>query len=177
VKVDNTSPEALLQFDPGSGDISVLGRDALSGTAGVTLVSSVPIAFDQGERTNAELRTYRVGDLAGNTLLLTVNVKKRERELEARAIGLSYNGSVTPIHAVEADFHWALATTGTLKKLDQGIQIGDSEPQQNVEAFFDARRGVTVIRGEEPKPAWRIVRPGLALLGIATHAGALSIDY
>lgn len=177
VRIDKTAPEALVQFDPSTKDIAVLGRDELSGVRGVTLVSSAPAAFDQGEGANAELRAYRVTDVAGNTLVVVEKVKKRARELGARTVALRYNGFERGVQANELGLDWKLGSDGTLRKLEQSVQIGESDPQQNVEAKFDAKRDRTVIKIEEPKPKQTIVRPGLVLLGVGTHAGVLAIEH
>jgi hypothetical protein len=197
VNIDRTPPEALIRFDPATQDLAVVGRDSLSGVAEAALVSSVRNIRDDEDRPVADVRTYRVDDLAGNTLLLTERVEKQGSELQGMLLSLTYNGTAVPVQANESNYHWSLGSeedddrsesnrsnprgftvpAGTLTRLKQDLQLGEDDAQQSVEANYSARRGITVIRIEQAKREHRIVRQGLALLGLATDAGNVLIEF
>jgi hypothetical protein len=197
VNIDRTPPEALIRFDPATQDLAVLGRDSESGTAEAALLSSVRNTRDDRDRPAADVRTYRVTDLAGNTLVLTELVAKQGRELQGTLLTLSYNGAAFPVQANELTYHWSLASdqgddrsestrnnpgrstvpAGMLTRLEQSLQVGADGSQNGVEATYEARRGVTVISVEETDRTESIVRPGLALVGLATNTGRLLIDF
>lgn len=197
VNIDRTPPEALIRFDPPTRDLAVIGRDSLSGPAEVALLSTVGNSRDDGDRPAAEVRTYRVTDLAGNTLVLTERVEKQGKELQGMLLSLTYNGAAVPIQANQSNHHWSLGSeedddrsesnrsnpggstlpAGTLTWLKQELQVGEDDAQQSVEANYSARRGTTVIRIEQLERGHRIVRQGLALLGLATDRGKLLIEF
>jgi hypothetical protein len=197
VNIDRTPPEALIRFDPASRDLAVTGRDSGSGIAEAALLSSVRNTRDDEDRPAAEVRSYRVTDLAGNTLVLTELVENQSGELQGTLRSLTYNGAAVPVQGNESNYRWSLAPeedddrsesnrsnprgstvrAGTLTLLKQDLQLGEDEAQQSVEANYSARRGITVIRIEQAEREYRIVRQGLALLGLATDAGRLLIDF
>ena len=194
VNIDETPPDAYLQFDPTSKDVAVYGTDALSGVPpGPVAVASVQAtAWDDDDdkddhhwrvnwdrdRTTTELRTYKVSDLAGNTLLLIVKVSKDDNHLRWHILSLQYQSN--PALAL-ADNHalveWLFTEKGALKTLDQEVRIGRGRDSQEVDAQFESRENDTIIQVEgdgRPKP---VKKPGLDLLRLATQVGKLVIQF
>jgi hypothetical protein len=191
VNIDLTPPEAYLQFDPTSKDVDVYGTDALSGVPpGPVAPASVQtaswddedkddhhwIADWDRERTTTELRTYKISDLAGNTLLLTVKVAKDESHVGWHILSLQYksNPALVPTEN-HAGVEWVLSRDGALETLDQDMRIGRGRDSQDVDAVFDSRENDTIIQVEGvQKP---VKKPGLDLLRLATQRGTLTIQF
>ncbi len=208
INIDKTPPEAFNQFDPATRDVVLFGRDALSGVppGPVAPLSVVPTRWgtdgpqveeetgDEGEKKagdqdeakepaeeanqTAELRTYKVQDLAGNTLLVVEKVKRAGHELKVRIVSLQYQSGpvLTPPPNTKA-FEWALAKKGTLKELEQKLRVGQGPAKQEVEAKFEGKKNQTTIMVKHPKPETKLVRPGLVLLRFATSTGSLKIEF
>lgn len=207
VKIDKTPPEAYDRFDPVLRDVLVFGRDALSGTASAAIppTSVSKVAWgkgnadggnnqgkDQGSGTkdgdqgkadetgNAELRTYRIVDAAGNTLVLVEKVKREGKEVQAEIVSLQYNGGamVTPPKNQQS-FEWATNEDGSLKALKQKLETGRDKDKRQAEATYDAKKDqttITVNAGGKDKDT-HVVKPGLVLLRLATSGGGLLIEY
>jgi hypothetical protein len=202
VKIDRTAPELSVQFDPGSKDLLVLGQDGGSGlSSGALAVSgqqaaSVPTSVlpavwttadtvadatpDTGSRA-AELRTYAISDLAGNTTVLVIKVKRpslNQSQLEARLITIQY-GMSTPIAfgLNLEEFEWHLAQSGSLATLDQKFRSGLGQSRQAVDAHYNAQKGHTDVVIKEPRLQPPIQKVGLDLLRMVTDRGHLSIEY
>jgi hypothetical protein len=176
IRIDKTSPEAYLQFDPVSHDIQLFGRDTLSGVANpgpIAPVSVTPILGDdhgqQGDKkgdqkgdkkgnqkgednSSAESRTYLVKDLADNTLQLVVQVQKEGHDIKASVVSLQYNGGtvIAPLQDV-LSWNWAVAKDGSLKVLEQQMSLVDGSIRSAVEAHYDARKNVTLIVRSQPE--------------------------
>ena len=87
-------------------------------------------------------------------------------------------GAVITLPSNRESFEWELAKDGTLKELGQEARVGQGKKAPRFEANFDAKPNQTVIRQEEPEPKTRVVvKPGLALVRVATAAGKLSIEF
>ena len=125
-----------------------------------------------------ELRTYEVVDLAGNSLTLVERVKKAGHEIKAELLSLQYQDA-EPTDAPEnkQNFQWATERDGSLKELEQKLEIGKGRDRQDVEAKFEGRKNETTIKQDEPKPETRVVKPGLVLLRLATDQGNLAIEF
>ena len=207
INIDKTPPEAYNQFDPLTKDVQVFGRDALSGVlpGPVTPISVVPTKWsddgnDQGsneqigdqkksndqsenkkgsdDKSNAELRTYLISDLAGNTLTVVEKVKKEDHQIDVKMVSLQYNnGQVIKLGENEKQFDWELKKDGTIKELDQEMKIGHEGNIQDVNAEFDAKKNKTIITVEKPKPETKTSLPGLVLLRMATSNGNLGIEF
>jgi hypothetical protein len=189
IKIDKTPPEAFNQFHQVSLDVKVFGRDALSGVpAGPVGCTSAPTKWGNGDDDDddagnddddakAELRTCTLMDTAGNSLTVVEKVKKAGHEIKATIVSLQYNGSpvVTPPEN-KKDFQWALNKDGSLKELEQEMEVGKGKDKQGVEAKFKAKDNQTTIKVDEPKPETKIVKPGLVLLRMATDKGKLIIE-
>ncbi len=192
INLDKTPPEAFIQFDPVRHDVLLFGRDSLSGVAPgpVTPISVQRVGnwdnddHDESRRSNegddskVEIRTYKILDLAGNSLLLVEKVSKREHELRAKILTVQYNhGSVTTLLRNEEIFEWELGRDGSLKELDQELRVSSMREGPRIEASFDSRTNRTTIRQEEPEPRTKIVKSGLDLLHMATTGGKLAIEF
>jgi hypothetical protein len=196
IGIDPSAPEVAIRFEPSTMDLAVVGRDDVSGL-------SAPISFtatevvrtrddedreeedgddddEDHQNTNhmTQDRTYRIADRSGNSLELVVRVKRDGREVEASVRSLRYNGGATLTPpGNELEFEWKLSSSGALKELEQEFAVGKGRTQQEVEATFNAARNSTMIEVERPAPERRVVRPGLALLRLATDRGGLSIEF
>lgn len=180
LKIDLTAPEAYLRFDPGTKDVAVFGTDALSGTSALPVASTsattARVGHESSEEGNAELRTYTVTDNAGNTLTLVVRVKRDGHELRSSLVTTAYNGAAATTAAPnEEGFEWSTARDGSIKELEQDLQVGREPASTEVEAKYRADRDVTTIKTERPETA--VTKTGLVLLRLATDHGNLAIEY
>ncbi len=179
--IDLTPPEAYLQFDLASKDVDLYGTDALSDVApGPMAPLSVQAGTPNGnEPGDAELRTYEVFDLAGNSLLLKVNVIKNENYLMWQLLSLQYQGNPALVPSNnQARIEWVLGNGGALETLAQEIGVGSGKGSQLVIAQFESTKNLTVIQQSEGGISQRPVeKPGLDLLRLATQAGKLLIQY
>lgn len=165
VKIDKTPPEAYIQYDPVSHDLQVFGRDAGSGVpAGpVTATSVVP---GQG---NVEIRTYRITDLAGNTLDIQFAEVATGNHIKTTVTSLSYNGA-TAVQPVDNTVQ--LEGIENTDKLNQRFEVGQGGGHIQVTADWDASSNQTVI-----KQASRTTSvPGLVLMRMATNNGQLAVE-
>jgi hypothetical protein len=209
VNIDKTPPEAYNQFDPLTRTVSVFGRDARSGVPSgpVTPVAIAPTSFSgeiesdddepphgrRGKRDDDgarwELRTYRIIDLADNSLTLVERVRSGGDEgsshhrdegqgLRLEMVSLQYgHGPVLPLPRNRKRFEWTLGRDGRLKELDQVMEVRESHERQRVWATFEAKKDRTILWIDRPKPERRVVRKGLALLRMATDKTKLVIEY
>jgi hypothetical protein len=192
INLDRSPPEAYNQFDPVRKDVVLFGRDSLSGVApgpvqalSIVLLRRDDDRDDDGDRpfrddddVKIERRTYRVLDLAGNSLLLTEKVKKQGGHVSVRVMSLQYGqGTVIPLPRNTQTFEWELAADGSLKELDEELNIDGGKDDQRVEANFDSRRMETIVLREEPEPKIKETKPGLSLLRMVTVAGKLKIEF
>lgn len=201
LNIDKTAPEAFNQFDAVGLEVAVFGRDSLSGVAPGALTPIAVVAVpeeqedDEHDRNEdgeaeenendeddedemTELRTYKVLDLAGNVLLLVERVEKEGHQIKARVLTLQYNnGAVLTLPRNRKKLEWALEKDGTLKALEQKLEVRTQEERQRLEAKFSLRENETAIRQKDPEPEFRVVRPGLVLLRMATHQGNLVLEF
>ncbi len=198
VNVDKTPPEAYLQFDSASRDVVLYGRDSLSGVVpGPVPPISVQPLHDRdegnhmGDRSHErevsqrdedshreEIRMYQVFDLAGNSLLLSVEVRKEEHRIDATVLNVQYNGgSVLTMPRNEETFNWESEKVGNLEELYQTLTVSAGKNSQRWSAEYESRRNSTTIEREAPKPEQRSVQPGLVLLQMSTAGGKLSIGF
>ena len=61
--------------------------------------------------------------------------------------------------------------------LDQQIRLWFDDYTDHVDAWFDARKGPTMIKAVRAGQATRTVQSGRVLLKLATSTGALIIEY
>lgn len=189
VNLDKTPPEAFLQFDPVARDVALFGRDSLSGVppGPIAPVSVVKIQHDhddddvdhsEDDDSRSELRTYKVLDLAGNSLTLIAKVRKSRHNMSAKLVSLQYGeGAVISLPRNQEIFEWTTRDDGTLSELEQEFKAGPGEESQRVRANFDGRRDETIVVQQEPEPRTRTLKPGLDLVRIATSTGKLLIEF
>ncbi len=191
VSLDKTPPEVFNQFDPATKDIVLFGRDSLSGVAPgpiqpVSVVSlgrsrdddGDDIGCPDGNDVRQELRTYRVLDRAGNSIVLVEKVKGRGQLLRAKFVSIQYGQARAIVLPKNREsFDWDVTRDGKLKELEQEFRIAPNWDGSRVEADFDARTNQTVIVKEVPRPKTKLVKPGLELLRMATAAGKLSVEF
>jgi len=164
--------------------VLVFGRDSQSGvTPGPVAPLSVSFTkcFDDDDEHNggkAELRTYKVVDLAGNSLLLVEKVKKKGQEIKVEVVSLQYNGGplITPPKNTK-NFEWATDKRGSIKELEQKMTVGTGKDKQEVEAKYEAKKNQTTIKIHKANRETKVVKTGLVLLRMATDRGKLTIEY
>ncbi|MBI3604658.1 MAG: Ig-like domain repeat protein [Nitrospirae bacterium] len=189
VKIDKTPPEAFFQFDPATRDIQLFGKDSLSGVNPGPIIPTVvvlttPHVEKNDEKSSSpedmegkESRTYRVTDLAGNSLVLVAEIRRDGHEIKAKIISLQYNnGPVQILPPNQENFEWEMEA-GSLKELEQKISLGQRPNLQEVEAHFEGEKNQTIIVREKPSPETKVVKPGLVLLRLVTDKGTLLIEY
>ena len=173
VRIDNSAPEAVISFDPGTGDLAVRGADALSGVPDGAIA---PLSSTAG-REDTVRRVYEIRDRADNTLRLVIDVKREGHELTASVVSLSYNGATLIVPQKNRfSVEWSIER-GTLRELEQSIEIGKGDAATEIQAQFEAEKNVTRIEIEKPEPGTKTVRPGLVLLTITTDRGRLAARF
>jgi Beta-propeller repeat len=196
IYLDQTPPDAFVQFDPSTKDILFFGRDSLSGVApgpvtpiSVQLVPDTDYGGNDTDRRKdedskktkdrrAELRTYQVLDLAGNSLLLVVEIGRHEESETVRLVSVQYNGgAVLNLPRNEETFEWEFDRDGTLSELHQTINEFTGENSQQWDATYESRHDTTTIEQESPGQKQKIIVPGLDLLQITTSNGQLLIEH
>jgi len=180
VKLDKTPPEAVVQFNPATHDLAVQGVDALSGVnSGNVAPSSVVLLNDKVDVfERAELRTYKIYDLAGNLLVLTERVCAGQNGLSASVETLQYNnGAVVHVPFNRQLFAWVSNGSGSLFDLAQEAVAGEGGNATFVGAVYNAERDETIIKRKAAGVTTQVVKPGLVLVEIATEGGTLAIKY
>ncbi|HEY0584486.1 MAG TPA: hypothetical protein VGE94_20050, partial [Chloroflexota bacterium] len=187
VRVDKTVPELSQRFDPGSRELVVTGRDSGSGTAAgaVQPLSVAPTLWSvrYGDDPSdvaelpAELRTYRVEDEAGNSVVLVEKVVKVSTAgggvYKARVVSLQYNGGpvqTQPLNVAAAI--WTQGAGGSLKSLAETVLL-TAAPKRLVVSAWEALLNQTVIQDN----LTRTTRPGQVPLRLTTTAGKLTVAY
>ena len=176
ISIDKMPPEMVARCAPPGGSPFLTGRDSLSGVASVLLTGSS--AIRRGEFKRQE--TYTILDKAGNRLEASFGVKAEGHETEFTLLSLAYNGGAQlTLPENELKCEWAMEKTGTLKELEQKLEIEGSKSEVEVQAKFEGKKNETEIKvkthGSEPHQ--RVTRPGLVFLNLTTNQGALGVDY
>ncbi|MCL5291375.1 MAG: Ig-like domain-containing protein [Actinobacteria bacterium] len=186
IKIDKTAPEAGIYFDPEIKDLAVVGFDNLGGTVRADYIEKDLKGkpneddHDNGEDDEDEsggwkLRVYTLTDEAGNTLTLSVKVKREGQELKAGISSLTYNGAQESIaQENELKFEWSVNEDGSIKMLNQKVEFED---KLEVKARYDRKKNITPIKIEDKGGEKKITRPGLALIRIVTSHGDLGLKY
>ena len=200
VKIDKTAPEMKNVFNPETLTVDVLALDDGSGVTSDPIVPvCVPTSWGSGKASaknsgkgpNAELCTYTVTDAAGNT---TVLVEKRKKtgsnaskknsskgggggEVEIEVVSIQYNDGDVIAFPPKADkkFEWSLNSDGTLKELEQKMELGKGNTKQQVTAHYSSKKETTEINvhGGDGK----LVGDGLTLLCMISSDGELDIVF
>ena len=151
-----------------------------------------------GKGPDAELCTYTITDAAGN---VTVLVEKRKQtgsggsakgsskksdksgkgggggEVQIEVVTVQYNGGDVIEFPPKADkkFEWSLNSDGTLKELEQKMELGKGNTKQQVTAHYSSKDNETEfnIHGDPG----RLVGDGLRLLCMVTEDGELRITF
>jgi len=152
--------------------------------------------YDLKGNNNPQLCTYTITDAAGNNLVLTEKVKQPPDDddngyrLKARIISVQYNNA-SPVNVQHnrQNFQWSFNKDQSLKNFDQIMVIGQGNDRHKVVAKLDPRKNQTkilILDGvqsgkdtdkDDQDDKDKVVKPGLVLLRIATHAGLLDIEY
>jgi len=172
INIDKTAPEALIQFDPVTKGLLVFGRDNLAGVA-PGAIAPLSVTTVQG---GTEQRTYRVIDMADNTLTLVLEVKGDANELKAEVVSLQYNsGPILSAPENKLLYDWKTNQNGSIRTLGQQLKIGSGSTAQQVDAQFRADQNQTVITTKNPEGT--TIQTGLVLLRFASAQGQLVIEH
>jgi hypothetical protein len=171
IRIDKTAPEAVVQFDPTTQDIAVIGKDALSGAPpGPTAPQTVVIRG--AGNASIERRTYTVTDLAGNTLVVSLDVRRAGAAWDGQVVGLRYNGGAEqPPPPNDLAFTSVVLADGRVQSLVQRLNVTG----QSARAVYTGPRDETLlfVPGGSPRPSQ--TRTGLVLLGLTTDRGSLTL--
>jgi hypothetical protein len=204
VRIDRTPPELSTRFDPGSKDLLVFGHDAGSGLSSDAvaadpaspLIASAPTSVlpatwtpaddaaaaspDAGSGA-AEVRTYAVSDVAGNTTVLVIKIKRpgsSGSQLKARLISIQYRKLPAVAFGPNLEeVDWHVGRDGSLATVDQKFRAASAGLWQVVDAHYNARQGHTDVIVKNPQAHPVIQTPGLDLLQMLTSSEHLSIEY
>lgn len=188
VTVDTIPPEAYLEFNSTTKDVTLYGNDSLSGIPNNPIlpisVASAKWGDDDNKLDNdadkgdAQIRTYDITDRSGNTLVLIEKVRTSGHEDKVRILSLQYNnGKVIYTLPNEAKFSWSENKDHSIKELEQHITTGKDKNKQDIDAKYSFKDNKTAIHVEIPsKHNKDIKEPGLVLLHIATNNGTLTVN-
>src|SRR4029077_13470809 len=85
-----------------------------------------------------ELRTYKVVDLAGNSLVLVERVRRKEHKETITLVSLQYaDGTLVKLPRNEEAFEWDLAEDGGLRELHQTFTESLGQDPQNWDAEYE----------------------------------------
>ena len=169
----------------------MVGKDALSDVAGVTVTPGAAVAAtwepddddeerdeDDRQGRKVELRTYTVTDEAGNTLTLVVKVKRTDRHIRARLVSVQSGGG-SPEHLPwnTVRVKWAETWTGELRDLDQRMRAGRGQDRQTVTAGYDPRKNETTMKVERPRPERKVTKAGMVVLRLVVDKVKLTTEY
>jgi hypothetical protein len=183
IRIAKAAPEAVLEFDLQKHDLILKGRDALSGvlTAPVAPFAVQPVSWGNGGSSaegNAELRSYRIEDLAGNSLVLVAKIKTQGGELASRIMSLQYaQGAASAMEDNQSKFTWSMASGRAPNDLLQNIEVSTAGAQTSVMARFDMATNTTTITYRNSKGQTSLIKPGYVAIRTVSDKGILKIDY
>ncbi|WP_321910274.1 OmpL47-type beta-barrel domain-containing protein [Paraburkholderia sp. J11-2] len=143
VKIDKTPPEAVIFYDPQAHRIIVTGRDALSGVApgAITPISVAPAVWTNYGSDTAQIRSYIISDIAGNTTALTVKVRCQPDEFELSVVELRYGHQeeVRKLERNTIEFRRlrGCGASHPLLAVTQRVSLGDGQSRSTVSCFYD----------------------------------------
>lgn len=113
-------------------------------------------------------------DLADNSLVVAVAVKRAGKELKAEVATLQYNaGPAIALPQNKLEYEWSLAKDDTLKKLRQGVRMDKGQLKEETKAKYNAKKDQTEVKVH----GWgeNLVFPGFYLLQLETSGGELIV--
>lgn len=203
VKIDKTSPEAFVQFDPATKDLLVYGRDALSGVPSTALVPTItpavrddasndddwrlqpellPLAAqiksEDPSTTRLEQRTYQIADAAGNTETLVMKVRRGSHSIVGQVLSIQYNGgTVTTLARNRFVAAWLAKADGSLAALAQALTTQGPPNSAVFAGYLGAQNQTLIVNPNAPRGQRLVFKPGLVLLRDATKTGKLVFEY
>ena len=155
---DKTAPEAIIQFDPGTKDIKIIGTDNLSPGLAVLVQSSDNLIV--------------LTDEADNRTEIDFNERDRKAQTVASIKSIKYNGVAVDVSRNTMKFSWRYNKKTELEMLSQYVK---SQNGYSVTAKFDGVK--TIITGTDASGKILQTLPGLKLLTVTTDKGDLSWSY
>jgi hypothetical protein len=163
VSLDKTPPEASIQFDSAKRKPAAIGTDSLSGVHTVTVT-------DRAKRRQS-FRAYRIEDVAGNTLLITLQISDKHHHSNVTIQSLVYNGTASRPRAHSARFSW-IDKRGALEHLDQFVEVKGAA----VNGVFMRAKNSTIVKTWDAGGKRTETHQGLALVRLVTASGGLRIE-
>lgn len=143
ISIDKTPPEEVITYDAKTHQIVVTGRDALSGVnpGPISPVSVTPSTWTDFGSDAVEIRTYRIFDHAGNSLVLTMKVKCKYDEFEFSITDLRYNDGTKPYkpqrNTIGFERLIGRSLDHPLLAVKQEVSFGEGHARSTVEATYD----------------------------------------
>ncbi len=152
IKIDKTSPEAEIYFDKDNKNLKIEGVDNLS----------TPTVVGQGQ-------THILSDEAGHTLKLFFDeLKQSGKEIKARLTEIQYDGGTIIKKSAILNYQWSLNKDGTIKELEQKIDIG----KEKIQVKYNFNKNETNIKNGQD-----VILPGIIIVKLTTKSGILSLTY
>ena len=194
VRIDLTPPEAVITYDPAKHEITVTGRDALSGVAPgpIPPASVAPTAWTAFGSDVAEQRSYRIEDRAGNSLDLVMKVRREPDEIEFSVTSLIYNANESSSdadrQAGQQQYGVERNTTefGRLRgrglghallAVSQEFALGQGEARTTLDARYNVLCDETEVSQHGRDEPSSFEREGLALIRLVTGKGTLRLEH
>jgi hypothetical protein len=152
------SPEATIQLNPTTRSIVVSGR-------GATLASTTSLGHGQVK--------YVLVGASGQSLVLVLKTSTEEGQIDAHLVSLQYGSGPVQTPNATLQYQWSLSRNGSIKELDQDLQVKSGRTKQQLDAQFEAAKNTTRLDSDNSHS----VLPGLVLLRIETASGTLSIKH
>jgi hypothetical protein len=156
--IDETAPEAVIQFNPDKKDIQFTGSDNISTTSKVTVVDNI----------NDILLT----DQAGNTTDIKLKEKNRKISMQSTIQSLSYNGVLQDVSKNILAFLWTYDKSSNLTMLSQNVA---AKKTYVILAVYNGKK--TSLVGLDKTGIILKSINGLDLLKVTTNKGDLSWAY
>lgn len=169
VKIDKTTPEAKIQFDPLTQKLDIVGIDKQSI---VTVLSSENITT--------------LTDEAGHSLRLTfVNVKDKQRRIVKTLEFLSYDGVTTPLSAT-IKYKWVYnekkntyQMLASYIKVDTKVFESHYRPKKDITVIMQKPQDLDESETDDEVDARPMKEklPGMVVPGIVTEKGKVKMIY
>jgi hypothetical protein len=136
----------------------------------------------------AECRTYRIEDLAGNSLDLIMKVRRERDEMEIGILALRYDhgkdapspkneDASLPKNTIEFEQLRGRGLDHCLLAVRQEVRLGRGEERSSLDASYTVLDDETWIKLVSPVGNQEIDRHGLVLIRIVTNKGTLVLEY
>jgi len=175
VSLDRTPPEVRSQFDVEKHDFNLEATDSLSGIAAGQLTPEISwhrhFLFWTWEH-----RSYRVMDLADNSLVLDEKIVKTKKSFVVKITGCRYNNDAVAPEKNRQKNKWRLESDGRLAELKQELTLGSGQNRRQTTFTFNVQDNLTTVKDSHDTGV-HTSRPGLVVPRVATERGKLSLQF